>query len=158
MSECSPRGIWFRGVWLRVEGAEVSDMPEDPAVDGRPSKSSVMDFSDGELFATGTLSGHVHWQNVSRECRRGICGRTSLWPCVQRIQVGFVSSHWKTLYIDDFTSKRVAKGTFIFLPRHVRHPVLLRVYLGRFLCALSSRGMGGAVWTLVGTGWYWGCV
>jgi hypothetical protein len=43
----------------------VSDKPEDPAVDGQPSKSSVMGFRNGECLAIGTLSGHVHLKNVS---------------------------------------------------------------------------------------------
>lgn len=50
----------FGGVWSRVGGVEVSDRPEDSAVDGRPSKSSVGCSCDVEFLLTGTPSGHVH--------------------------------------------------------------------------------------------------
>lgn len=36
------------------------------------------------------------------------------------------------------------KRTLIFLIRQVKHPVLLRVYLGRFRCVVSWRGTGEA--------------
>lgn len=37
--------------------------------------------------------------------------------------------------------------TLIFLTRQVRHPVLLLVYFGRFLCWGSLRGWGATTWT-----------
>jgi hypothetical protein len=39
-------------------------MPEHSAVDGRPSKSSAV-VCDVESLATGTVWGHVHWQDIS---------------------------------------------------------------------------------------------
>jgi len=79
------------GVCSLVGGVDVSEGPEDPAVEGLPSRS----FLTVPFLRTGAPSGHVH-------LRHGILvmgyerqsSRTSLEPCVQRMQLGFVSSHY----------------------------------------------------------------
>lgn len=79
------------GVCSRVGGVDASDRPEDPAVEGLPSPES---FLTTDFFRAGTPSGHVHYRkSVSENIMMGEKRRTSRWPCVQRIQFGFVSSH-----------------------------------------------------------------
>ena len=87
-------GIKSGGVGLRVGGVEQSDIPEDPAVEGRPSNPSMVGFRVDVLFELGTVSGHVHWQEGQATTWHMRKRHTSLWPCAQRIQAGFVSSHW----------------------------------------------------------------
>lgn len=60
------------------------------------------------------------------------------------MQLGFVSSHyngWLLVYRPSVALWQ--RLTLIFLTRQVMHPVLLRVYLGRFLGATSGRGGAG---------------
>lgn len=49
------------GVWSLVGGVELSERPDEPAVDGLPSVDS---FFTEDFFRAGTPSGHVH-------CNRG---------------------------------------------------------------------------------------
>jgi hypothetical protein len=49
-------------VLSRVGGVEVSDIPDESAVDGRPS---ILSFRDDDFLRVGTPSGHVHWTGVS---------------------------------------------------------------------------------------------
>jgi len=44
-------------VLSRVGGVEVSDNPDESAVDGRPS---MLSFRGVDFFRAGTPSGHVH--------------------------------------------------------------------------------------------------
>jgi hypothetical protein len=80
------------GVCSLVGGADPSDRPEDPAVDGRPSKES---FLATDFFRAGAPSGQVHCRPLSAgHFMESIAkARTSRWPCVQRMQFGFDSSH-----------------------------------------------------------------
>jgi hypothetical protein len=41
-------------------------MPEHSAVNGRQSKLSTVGICDVESLTTGTVSGHVHWQDISK--------------------------------------------------------------------------------------------
>jgi hypothetical protein len=70
--------------------------------------------------------------------------RTLLCPFKQRSHMGFFSSHWypQTILTKQNAPKRKKEGknipTLTFLTRHVKQPVLLRVYLGRFLWETSE--------------------
>jgi hypothetical protein len=50
-------------VLSRVGGVEVSDNPDESAVDGRPS---TLSFRGVLFFLAGTPSGHVHYIDVNR--------------------------------------------------------------------------------------------
>jgi hypothetical protein len=80
------------GVCSLVGGADPSDKPEDPAVDGRPS-TEVFLLTD--FFRVGAPSGQVHCRPLSAGHFMDSMARTrtSRCPCVQRMQFGFVSSH-----------------------------------------------------------------
>lgn len=89
-------------------------------------------------------------ERVSYELPVGTLGEnfTSREPCVQRLQFGLVSSHWG---IDEHRG-RGGQGvrTFIFLTRHVKQPVVLRVYLGRLRPPSSGMMWWGMLMALGG--------
>jgi hypothetical protein len=49
-------------VLSRVGGVEVSDNPDESAVDGRPS---ILSFLGVVFFRAGTPSGHVHYSTIN---------------------------------------------------------------------------------------------
>src|SRR5882762_6078530 len=96
---------------------------------------------------TGTPSGHVHWENnyqpsfiveLNMPTYISLAVQTTITRrfCLVALEYNLYGG----------TFERVIESTLIFLTRQVRHPVLLRVYLGRFLCAWSCGGIGDGMW------------
>lgn len=54
-------GARLGGVWSLVGGVELSDSPDEPAVDGLPSAES---FLLVDFFRAGAPSGHVHFEQA----------------------------------------------------------------------------------------------
>ena len=97
ISTVSPRR---GGVGPRVGGVAASEIPDEPAVEGRVSRPSTGEGGSllgAGFLRVGTPSGQVHWtRRVVRHARDASSrvGRTSRWPWLHRTQVGFVSSHF----------------------------------------------------------------
>jgi hypothetical protein len=53
------------------------------------------------------------------------------------------------IYASELAERR-ARRTLIFFPLQVMHPVLLRVYFGRFRWPFSTLGEGETTWM-----WFW---
>jgi hypothetical protein len=125
------------GVRSLVGGVDPSDKPDDPAVDGRPSPESFVT----DLFRAGTPSGQVHCRSRSVNYFSDPVARTHVRLVGHVYTACSLASprHTIRVFSRPYTSKGLGP-TFIFLTRHVKHPVLLRVYLGRLeRCAGSVR-------------------